>query len=246
MTGSRKGKGSSGRSYRTDAGLTKTPNKKLGRKESSRRWIQRQLNDPFVAEAKARGFRSRAGLKIEQIDEKHQIFFSGAAVLDLGCAPGGWLQYASNKIGLEKGQGRLVGIDLLETAPLAGADILLGDINDDAMLDEMIRLMEGKADIVMSDMAADTTGHRPTDHLRTTALLELALDMALRILNPGGSFLAKCFRGGTEKDALDLMRVNFETVKHVKPAASRQESVESYVLATGFRGQNENSSPDQN
>ena len=109
-------------------------------------------------------------------------------------------------IGLEKGHGRLVGIDLLETAPLQGADILLGDINDDAMLDEMIRLMNGKADIVMSDMAADTTGHRPTDHLRTTALLELALDMALRILNPGGSFLAKCFRGGTEKEALDLMR----------------------------------------
>ena len=240
MTNTRKGKGSSGRSYRTDAGLTKTPKKKLGRKESSRRWIQRQLNDPFVAEAKARGFRSRAGLKLEQIDEKHKIFFHGAAVLDLGCAPGGWLQYASNMIGLEKGHGRLVGIDLLETAPLQGADILLGDINDDAMLDEMIRLMNGKADIVMSDMAADTTGHRPTDHLRTTALLELALDMALRILNPDGSFLAKCFRGGTEKEALDLMRQNFETVKHVKPAASRQESVESYVLALGFRGQNEN------
>ena len=242
MTITKKGKGSSGRSYRGDAGITKIPKKKLGRKESSRRWIQRQLNDPFVAEAKARGFRSRAGLKLEQIDEKHQIFFKGAAVLDLGCAPGGWLQFASNKIGLEQGKGRLVGIDLLETDPIPGADILLGDINDDAMMHEMIRLMDGKADIVMSDMAADTTGHRPTDHLRTTALLELALDMGLRLLNPGGAFLAKCFRGGAEKDALDLMRQNFTTVKHIKPPASRQESVESYVLALGFRGENTNTS----
>lgn len=242
MTDSRKGKGSSGRSYRSDAGITKIPKKSRGRTESSRRWIQRQLNDPFVAEAKARGFRSRAGLKLEQIDEKHNIFFNGASVLDLGCAPGGWLQYVSRKIGLEHGQGRLVGIDLLDTDPIPGADLLVGDINDDAMMEEMIRLMDGKADVVLSDMAADTTGHRPTDHLRTTALLELAIDMGLRILNPGGSFLAKCFRGGAEKDALELMRLNFTTVKHVKPAASRQESVESYVLATGFRGENTNSS----
>jgi 23S rRNA (uridine2552-2'-O)-methyltransferase len=244
MTPPRKGKGSSGRSYRSDAGVTKTPRKSRGRTESSRRWIQRQLNDPFVAEAKARGFRSRAGLKLEQIDNKHKIFFQGAAVLDLGCAPGGWLQYASRKIGLEQGIGRLVGIDLLETDPVAGVDILLGDINDDAMMLNIIKLMNGKADVVMSDMAADTTGHRPTDHLRTTALLELALDMGIRILNPGGSFLAKCFRGGTEKEALDLMRENFSTVRHVKPAASRQESVESYVLATGFRGVNTNSGDD--
>jgi 23S rRNA (uridine2552-2'-O)-methyltransferase len=241
MTPPRKGKGVSGRSYRSDAGVTKTPRKSRGRTESSRRWIQRQLNDPFVAEAKARGFRSRAGLKLEQIDEKHKILFQGAAVLDLGCAPGGWLQYASRKIGLGQGIGRLVGIDLLETDPIAGADILMGDINDDVMMLEMIKLMNGKADVVMSDMAADTTGHRSTDHLRTTALLELALDIGVRILNPGGSFLAKCFRGGTEKEALELMRENFSTVRHVKPAASRQESVESYVLATGFRGANTNS-----
>ena len=245
MTDTRKGKGSSGRSYRTDAGITKIPKKQKNRSESSRRWIQRQLNDPFVAEAKARGFRSRAGLKIEQIDQKHNIFFRGASVLDLGCAPGGWLQYAANKIGLEEGHGRLVGIDLLVTDPIPGADILVGDINDDAMLAEMIRLMDGKADIVLSDMAADTTGHRPTDHLRTTALLELAIDMGLRILNPGGSFLAKCFRGGAEREALEVMRKNFTTVRHVKPAASRQESVESYVLATGFRGVNTNSGADE-
>jgi 23S rRNA (uridine2552-2'-O)-methyltransferase len=239
MTSSRKGKGSSGRSYRSDAGVTRTPRKSRRRSESSRRWIQRQLNDPFVAEAKARGYRSRAGLKIEQIDRKHGIFFPGAAVLDLGCAPGGWLQYAAARIGLDQGKGRLVGIDLLETAPVAGANILEGDINDEAVMHEVIRLMDGRADIVMSDMAADTTGHRATDHLRTTALLELALDTGLRVLNPGGNFLAKCFRGGAEKGALDLLRMNFGTVRHVKPAASRKESVESYVLATGFKGGND-------
>ncbi|MGU9961830.1 MAG: RlmE family RNA methyltransferase [Candidatus Puniceispirillales bacterium WSBS_2018_MAG_OTU23] len=228
-------KGTSGRSYRSNEGVTITPKKSRGRTESSRRWIQRQLNDPFVAEAKSRGFRSRAALKLEQIDQKNNIINPHDVVLDLGCAPGGWLQYASIKIGLTKGRGRLVGIDLLDTDPVVGADILKGDINDDAMMAELIRLLGGKADVVLSDMAADTTGHRNTDHLRTTALLDIALDMAARVLNPGGSFLAKCFRGGTEKDALDAMRKNFAVVKHVKPAASRQESVESYVLATGYR-----------
>ena len=236
MADGKPSKGSSGRSYRTGAGLTKTPRKVKGRKESSRRWIQRQLNDPFVAEAKSRGFRSRAALKLEQIDQKHKLLFPDAKVLDLGCAPGGWLQYASRRIGLEDGRGVLVGIDLLETEPVMGASILKGDINDDAMMAEMIRLIDGKADLVLSDMAADTTGHRPTDHIRTTLLLDLALDMAQRVLTPGGAFLAKCFRGGAERDALELMRRDFATVRHVKPAASRQESVESYVLATGFRG----------
>lgn len=236
MTDGKRQKGASGRSYRTGAGLTKTPKKTRGRSESSRRWIQRQLNDPYVAEAKSRGFRSRAALKLEQMDEKFEIFRPDAAVLDLGCAPGGWLQYASRRIGLESGHGRLVGIDLLDTDPVAGADILKGDIYDDAMMNALIERLGGKADIVLSDMAADTTGHRPTDHLRTTALLDLALDMALRVLTPGGVFLAKCFRGGTEKEALDLMRRDFESVRHVKPAASRQESVEIYVLAKGFRG----------
>lgn len=237
MAEGRRPRGSSGRSYRSDAGITKTPSKKKGRKESSRRWIQRQLNDPFVAEAKSRGFRSRAALKLEQIDLKHSLLARGMSVLDLGCAPGGWLQYASGKINLNEGTGRLVGIDLLETEAIPGAVILKGDINDDVMLAELIGHLDGKADLVLSDMAADTTGHRPTDHLRTTALLDIALDTALRVLKPGGAFLAKCFRGGAEKEALDLMKQNFEVVRHVKPAASRQESVESYVLATGFRGQ---------
>ena len=237
-------KGSSGRSYRGDAGVTITPKKSRGRTESSRRWIQRQLNDPFVAESKARGFRSRAALKLEQMDQKNKIIKPHDVVLDLGCAPGGWLQYVSNRIGLTQGHGVLVGIDLLDTDPVPGAEILKGDINDDAMMHELIRLLGGKADVVLSDMAADTTGHRSTDHLRTTALLDIALDMAARVLNPGGTFLAKCFRGGTEKEALDMMRRDFAVVKHVKPAASRQESVESYVLAKGYRGDATNPSDD--
>ena len=229
-------KGGSGRSYRTGAGTTRTPRKAGGRSESSRRWIQRQLNDPFVAEAKSRGYRSRAALKLEQIDAKHRILRPDAAVLDLGCAPGGWLQYASRKIGLAQGKGRLAGIDLLDTDPVPGATILKGDISDDAMVAELARLFGDGADVVLSDMAADTTGHRRTDHLRTTALLDLALDMAVGILKPGGTFLAKCFRGGAEGDSLAAMRRGFASVRHVKPAASRRESVEVYVLATGFRG----------
>ena len=236
MAESGRRKGGSGRSYRTGAGTTRTPRKSSGRSESSRRWIQRQLNDPFVAEAKSRGYRSRAALKLEQIDAKHRILHPDTAVLDLGCAPGGWLQYASRKIGLARGKACLVGIDLLDTDPVPGATILKGDINDDAMVAELVRLFGGGADVVLSDMAADTTGHRRTDHLRTTALLDLALGMALTILNPGGVFLAKCFRGGAEGDSLATMRREFAAVRHVKPAASRRESVEVYVLATGFRG----------
>jgi len=237
MSGREQKKGSSGRSYRGSAGMTKTPKKSRGRTESSRRWIQRQLNDPFVAEAKSRGFRSRAALKLEQMDQKHTLLKPHDKVLDLGCAPGGWLQYASQRIGLTEGHGVLVGIDLLECDPVPGAVIFKGDINDDAMMKALLHAMDGKADVVLSDMAADTTGHRATDHLRTTALLDIALDTAIRILSPGGVFLAKCFRGGAEKSALDIMRRDFATVRHVKPAASRQESVESYVLAMGFRGQ---------
>ena len=236
MAESGRRKGGSGRSYRTGAGTTRTPRKSGSRSESSRRWIQRQLNDPFVAEARSRGYRSRAALKLEQIDAKHRILRPDVAVLDLGCAPGGWLQYASRKIGLARGKGRLAGIDLLDTDPVPGATILKGDINDDAMMAELARLFGDGADAVLSDMAADTTGHRRTDHLRTTALLDIALDTALSILKPGGTFLAKCFRGGAEGDSLAAMRREFAAVRHVKPAASRRESVEVYVLATGFRG----------
>ena len=229
-------KGPSGRSYRNATGLTRQPKKMRGRKVSSQRWLTRQLNDPFVAEAKSRGFRSRAALKLEQMDDRFQLLKPGMAIVDLGCAPGGWLQVSSLRTKLGKGKARLVGIDLLETEDIVGADIFTGDITDPKMLEKVQSAIGRAADGVLSDMAADTTGHRSTDHLRTTALLEAALYFALDILKQNGFFLAKCFRGGAEKSLLDMMQRNFKTVRHVKPAASRSESVESYVLAVGFHG----------
>ena len=231
-------KGPSGRSYRNATGLTRQPKKKRGRKVSSQRWLTRHLNDPFVAEAKSRGFRSRAALKLEQIDDRYKLLKPGMAVVDLGCAPGGWMQVVSIRTKLGQDPARLVGIDLLETESLVGADIFTGDITDPQTLTVVEKAIGGAADAVLSDMAADTTGHRPTDHLRTTALLETALDFALSILNDDGFLLAKCFRGGAEKTVLDVMQQNFAMVRHVKPPASRSESVESYVLATGFHGRN--------
>ena len=229
-------KGPSGRSYRNATGLTRQPKKMRGRKVSSQRWLTRQLNDPFVAQAKVRGFRSRAALKLEQIDDRYKLLQSGMAIVDLGCAPGGWLQVSSIRTKLGSSRARLVGIDLLETEGVVGADIFVGDMNDSDTLEKVRTAIAGVADGVLSDMAADTTGHRPTDHLRTTALLESALNFALDVLSQGGFFLAKCFRGGAEKSVLDIMQRNFKTVRHVKPAASRSESVESYVLASGFHG----------
>jgi 23S rRNA (uridine2552-2'-O)-methyltransferase len=229
-------RGPSGRSYRSDAGLTRQPKKMRGRKPSSQRWLTRQLNDPFVAEARSRGFRSRAALKLEQIDDRYQLLKPGMAIVDLGCAPGGWLQIAADRCRLGSSGAVLVGIDLLETDVLDGVEIFVGDMTDPDMLDKVRGAVGGRAHGVMSDLAAATTGHRPTDHLRTTALLEAALDFAIEVLVEDGFFLAKCFRGGAEKSILEIMQRNFTTVRHVKPAASRQESVESYVLATGFHG----------
>ena len=229
-------KGPSGRSYRNATGLTRQPKKMRGRKVSSQRWLTRQLNDPFVAEAKSRGFRSRAALKLEQMDDRYHLLQPGMAIVDLGCAPGGWLQVSSIRTKLGHGKARLVGIDLLDTEGVVGADTFTGDMTDPEMLEKVRLATGGAADGVLSDMAADTTGHRATDHLRTTALLEAALDFAIDVLNKDGFFLAKCFRGGAERSLLDVMQRNFKTVRHVKPAASRAESVESYVLATGFHG----------
>ena len=229
-------RGPSGRSYRNDTGLTRQPKKMRGRKPSSQRWLTRQLNDPYVAEAKSRGFRSRAALKLEQIDDRYDLLKPGMAIVDLGCAPGGWLQIVADRCKLGSSGAILVGIDLLDTDVLEGVEILVGDITDPQMLDKVRGAVGGRAHGVMSDMAAATTGHRPTDHLRTTALLEVALDFAIEVLVDDGFFLAKCFRGGAEKSILAIMQRNFTTVRHVKPAASRQESVESYVLATGFHG----------
>ena len=240
-------KGSSGRSYRGHAGLTQTPRNMRRRKASSNRWIERQLNDPYVQETHKRGLRSRAAIKLEQIEDRYPFLQPHMRVVDLGCAPGGWLQVVSERIKLNKGHGALVGIDLLETDPIGGAQILVGDITEPEMLDSVFTAIDGKADAVLSDMAAATTGHRPTDHLRTMALLEIALDFAVQILTPGGTFLAKAFRGGAEKPLMDLLHKHFDKVRHIKPPASRQESVETYLLATGFKALDakQNNSPDQ-
>lgn len=240
-------KGSSGRSYRGHAGLTQTPRNMRRRKASSNRWIERQLNDPYVQETHKRGLRSRAAIKLEQIEDRYPFLQPHMRVVDLGCAPGGWLQVVSERIKLNKGHGALVGVDLLETDPIGGAQILVGDITEPEMLDSVFTAIDGKADAVLSDMAAATTGHRPTDHLRTMALLEIALDFAVQILTPGGTFLAKAFRGGAEKPLMDLLHKHFDKVRHIKPPASRQESVETYLLATEFKALDakQDKSPDQ-
>jgi len=227
-------KGPSGRSYRSKAGLTRQPKKMRGRKPSSQRWLTRQLNDPFVAEAKQKGYRSRAAIKLEQMDSKHTFLKPHMRVVDLGCAPGGWLQYVARQCRMEAGKGCLVGIDLLETDPVPGADILVGDITEAGILEQVAMRVGGKADAVLSDMAAATTGHRQTDHLRTMALLEIALDFAEHILETGGLFLAKAFRGGADANFMRLLNHRFDKVRYLKPEASRAESVETYLLATGF------------
>ena len=233
--GKPKAKGSSGRSYRDKTGLTVKPTKMRGRKPSSQRWLTRHLNDPYVGQARARGLRSRAAIKLEQIDDRHPFLKPHMKVVDLGCAPGGWLQVVAERCRLASGQGHVVGIDLLETEPVTHAEIMVGDITDNEMLEAVKHAVGGHADAVISDMAAATTGHRPTDHLRTMGLLEIALDFAEEILVPGGVFLAKAFRGGTDKELLDALNRRFEKVRHVKPEASRSESVETYLLATGFK-----------
>ena len=231
-----KPKGSSGRSYRGHAGLTMRPRNMRSRKSSSNRWIERQLNDPYVQETHKRGLRSRAAIKLEQIEDKFPFLRPHMRVVDLGCAPGGWLQIASQKIHLNKNKGAaLVGIDLLETDPIGGAEIIVGDITEPEMIEKVHHAIEGRADVVMSDMAAATTGHRATDHLRTMGLLELALDFAIEGLSEDGTFLAKAFRGGAEKSLMDRLNLHFEKVRHIKPPASRAESVETYILATGFK-----------
>ena len=235
-SGARPGKGGSGRSYRGKAGLTIKPKKMRGRKPSSQRWLTRQLNDPYVNETHRRGLRSRAAIKLEQMDDKFGFLRPHMNVVDLGCAPGGWLQVVGERCRLDQAKGKLVGIDLLETEPVPDAQIFVGDITEPKMLDAVSAAIGGKADAVISDMAAATTGHRPTDHLRTMGLLEIAMDFADEILEPEGIFLAKAFRGGTDKELLDALNLRFDKVRHIKPEASRSESVEMYLLATGFRG----------
>ena len=207
-----------------------------GRKPSSQRWLTRQLNDPFVAEAKSRGFRSRAALKLAQIDDRHKLLRPGMSIVDLGCAPGGWLQVVADRCRLGTGDAKLVGIDLLETDILADVEIFVGDMTDPVMLDKVRTAIGGTAHGVLSDMAAASTGHPQTDHLRIMGLLEVAADFAADVLAPGGAFVGKVLQGGTENELLAALKRDFKTVKHAKPPASRSDSAEVYVVATGFRG----------
>ncbi len=197
---------------------------------SSQRWLQRQLNDPYVTAAKAQGWRSRAAFKLIELDEKYKLIGKGMRVLDLGAAPGGWSQVA-----LARGAAIVVGIDLLEILPVAGAEFIQGDFLDDGMEAKLTEMLGGKADLVLSDMAPNTSGHVATDHIRIMALAETALAFACDILAPGGAFVAKLFQGGAEKDMLTTLKLRFRQVRHAKPPASRKDSKEMYVVATGFR-----------
>ena len=222
-------------SFGSSRGLTKKIKKDKKRKSSSTRWIGRQLNDPYVLETQKRGYKSRAAFKLLQIDEKYKFLAPGLSVIDLGCAPGGWLQIASQKVSSMVGKEKVVGVDLLPTEQIPGSVSVIGDISDRAVGENLLKILGSKPNIIMSDMAANTTGHRQTDHIRTTYLLETALDFALENLQKNGVFLAKCFKGGTEIEALSLMRKHFDKVNHIKPDASRKESVEGYVIALGFK-----------
>ncbi len=203
-----------------------------GRKLSSTLWLQRQLNDPYVKMARAEGYASRAAYKLLEIDERYGLLAPGQRIVDLGAAPGGWSQVAVAKTGSSEDDVRVVGIDFLEMDPVPGATILEKDFLDDDAPDALMDALGGKApDLVLSDMAAPTIGHRKTDHMRTMALVEVALDFALKVLKPGGHFLAKTFQGGTEQALLTLLKQNFRSVHHVKPPASRDGSVELYLLA---------------
>lgn len=205
------------------------------RKPSSTEWLERQLNDPFVAEARRLGYRSRAAFKLIQLDTRFHLLAPGRRVVDLGCAPGGWTQIAARRVGAASGQGRVVGVDLLATDAIAGASLLTGDFRDPATAEAIRDALGDRADLVLSDMAAPATGHAATDHLRIVALAEDAFMFAGTILKPGGIFVAKVFQGGTEGALLAALKRAFAEVRHAKPAASRAESAETYVVAKGFR-----------
>ena len=208
-----------------------------GRTLSSKLWLERQLNDPYVARAKREGYRSRAAYKLIEIDDKHRIFKSGGRVVDLGAAPGGWSQVAAARTGAAKGgRGRVVAIDILEMPPVPGVEFAKIDFLDENAPEKLNAMLGGPADVVLSDMAANATGHRKTDHLKIMALVESAAEFAREVLAPGGAFLAKVLQGGTEGQLLADLKRDFASVKHIKPAASRADSAELYVLATGFRG----------
>jgi 23S rRNA (uridine2552-2'-O)-methyltransferase len=207
-----------------------------GRKSSSTRWLQRQLNDPYVAEAQRQGYRSRAAFKLIQIDEKGHFLRPGARVVDLGAAPGGWTQVAVARVLSGRGEERVVAADVLPMEPVTGAEVVQLDMLVADAPDRVAAALGGPADVVLSDMAAPTTGHRATDHMRTLALAEAAADFACRVLAPGGTLVVKVFQGGAQGTLLTRLKREFARVRHVKPAASRDESPETYLVATGFRG----------
>ncbi len=201
-----------------------------GRTTAQQHWLSRQLNDPYVLAARKQGWRSRAAFKLIELDDRFSLIRPGSRVVDLGAAPGGWVQVA-----VRRGAAEVVGLDLLPVEPVAGASIIQGDFNDPVLPARLRERMGGLADLVLSDMAPNTTGHAPTDHLRIIALAELALEFALQVLAEGGGFVAKVFQGGSEKQMLAPMKHAFASVRHAKPPASRRESSELYVVATGFR-----------
>lgn len=203
---------------------------------ASTRWLERQLNDPYVAEARKRGYRSRAAFKLLQLDEKFKFLSPGRRVVDLGAAPGGWTQVAVERVRPQTNGGQVVGLDILEMESVAGADTFQADFLDPSAPERLKALLGGPADVVLSDMAAPTTGHTPTDHLRIMGLAEAAFDFAEEVMAPGGAFICKLFQGGAERTLLDRLKRGFDTVKHAKPAASRADSAETYVVAIGFRG----------
>lgn len=205
------------------------------RSVSSRQWLQRQLNDPYVARAKREGMRSRAAYKLMEIDDKARFLRKGARVVDLGAAPGGWSQIAAQRVGA-RGHGRVIAIDILAMEPVPGVDFIELDFLDRTAPDRLKELIGGPADVVLSDMAANATGHARTDHLKIMALVEAAAEFAREVLTPGGTFLAKVLQGGTEAALLASLKRDYKNVKHVKPPASRTDSAELYLLATGFRG----------
>ena len=227
------GKTPAGQKKRSSAtrGLAVVVRSGRGRTMASQEWLKRQLNDPYVVAAQAQGWRSRAAFKLIEMDDRYKLIRPGMRVLDLGAAPGGWCQVA-----MKRGAGKVVALDLLPVDPVAGVTMLEGDFNDEDMPERLMALMGGAPDLVLSDMAPNTTGHNATDHLRIIALAELALEFAMKVLAPGGAFVAKVFQGGSEKEMLAPMKLAFASVRHAKPPASRKESSELYVIATGFRG----------
>lgn len=231
MSGGKKSGGDGGR-----RDLTVRVKSARGRKTSSARWLQRQLNDPYVSKAKREGYKSRAAFKLLELDDKFHLLKPGLRVLDLGAAPGGWTQVAVERVKSANEDKHVLAVDILEMAPPAGAEFLQLDFNDEDAPERIEAVLGGKVDVVLSDIAPNTTGHAPTDHIRILAIVELAYAFACEVLKPGGSFVCKVRQGGTEQELLAKMRQRFTKVAHAKPNASRKDSAETYVVAMGFRG----------